>query len=1076
MFSINQNQIMLTNADIKPTSNTLTLLTLNNDLLFYLLRFLPIQFFFNSMTLVNKKISLLPKQDNFWNSLYEKPFKIKQSWEDYLENRINYQSSLINAAIKTRAFNFLDQEVQNWSLNNIFFICLIPKKYQYKYNNALLELLFQSQISLRIQYLKQASETYKPIEEEVKSKITELQNYKFDYINLPPNELQSVSKCLNDNNIEKKFKKILSSLGKKLKTNLKNYKQLFSLNEYEYLKLLFKFVFWDSDSDEKNPNKPYDKLKTLLFDPITSYSIEHYCKKFGYDYKSECKNTSKSQTNGLWIAIEVRNLKFLQSYSIIFEKSFRQTHLSPMVNKLLTQPTYLLFQSIKIKLNDTALIQFLINCDKKTECPSEERDSYYNSAINEAIRLDLHHITILLLTKENSNLNTVESINHYINLYRDGNYSEFVSFVIYDNIIPLDKKISTRFRKLATHTHLYLSTALQSQSNVIIYTPTLKKNLEFLRLMLILGFDPSNLVNPNEIKTINYLFQCALQNKIIFNLDEIPLLYKNANTYIPILKNISFIDIFDRYEKSIRIINSISKLPSVVIFFIFDYLYLNEIFKFMPLFKKQHKDLSTNQNFWTYLYNKDFKTNRYKNYTDYNKQFILALALQNRATKFLSNKTAQWNLHSIISFNYTFNKNIVLAMMHKSQLQLRIPYLQKFREEINPLENQFLKNFLEIKQYKFDLQFSNDEDELQIYNKSLSAKNKIILADFSNDLNKILSQLKKSVNDSLNDTDIKSKFTPKKLLFLKNYFKILFFDENDKKNIDLKELSVQKFLFDPIPAFPINADEESFSPNGYVLHRFFDNFSHLFIPNKVNGLSLGVIIGNMHFLAACRDTINSLPLINGLLKKNLILELLKASVMSKNEAVVEFLLNSFAPLPEIPYLETVYQPILEESISHSLYYIAMRVIVEINLSNFPKLNSARLLNCTRQYRNDDLIFLILFSIIKIDLDINIDGSTLLEKVASDAQLHLKYPSQEESPRSRNLLEKLRLLMILGADPKKFTQDNNPKTNPKFAINYILSKSNPTIESAEKKVDSVLELSAQDRDNLKKISFMSYNNK
>lgn len=519
--------------------------------------------------------------------------------------------------------------------------------------------------------------------------------------------------------------------------------------------------------------------------------------------------------------------------------------------------------------------------------------------------------------------------------------------------------------------------------------------------------------------------------------------------------------------------SSFSKLPDVIHYYYLSYLCARDIFTVAHLINKKMKEKLKKIKLPKEWYPIAFNYHKSINCVHCNFgffQLILYSAILNLSLSLLFQELD--NVDPNVLFQKLLNlqgkKNILLKIMNRTHSPSKILYFNQFRQNITELEAQYKHKYLEIKEYNFYYLQLPDNDLPFFAQLLIKNVTTLMPVEYFEILRKILFYFKEKVIDKFLENSINSsKFISEKLRYLKIYFEILCYNTNNKSTIN--------FIFDTYYSFSINLNQGKFNPNS--TSEKFDSFLEVYIPKIVNKLELGVIIGNLDFLIACRDTICSLKKEE---MEDLILKLLHHAIRNKRHAIFEFLLTIFTPPPEQFYLNKFYQPLIERAINLRCYYITMRIFTVVGISNYQKFDNVSLLLCTQQQyiKSEDLIFPILFSILNINMDTPTkNGSTLLEHVAISTQKHLYciFKKNMTSSGLPGFLEKMRLLIILGADPKNFSQDeklkSNSVTNPIEAIKYILFHSNS--KCRDEKLRLSINLTQEDRDNLKKISFIAH---
>lgn len=543
--------------------------------------------------------------------------------------------------------------------------------------------------------------------------------------------------------------------------------------------------------------------------------------------------------------------------------------------------------------------------------------------------------------------------------------------------------------------------------------------------------------------------------------------------------------------------SSYHEIGDAVIAYMLFYLNIRNIFNIIPLIDRRNqqliKRLSTQKSFWQSLYAGPFdikiSQERHAERKINNQSLVLYCAVSAGATEFLLEECRGWNLNIILSIAPPFYKKkkfILLEFLYQSQLLLIIPYLKKSRTKRQPLEKKFKSKFLELKTEASFEYLQLPDDELQSLVFLTEEKNQTELVRRCDGFSTILNNLKLIITEELSHAE--SKFTPAKLNYLKLYFKILFWNKTD--DADAADISFQKMLFESLPSFTLNFNkgEDEIGCRG-PLHRAYP-------PEITNGLLIGVDVGNLHFLEAFSDNIRSCSFLTSLLntsqnptilnvreKLNVQQQLLLEAIRNQQEAVTQFLLEQITQSKQKSSNEDFFQPLIKKTICNNYYYLTMLVIAHAGGISTQYEHQEKLLEATDVQYADDLISVITLSVINIDMNaiLRSHKKTLLEKLSANTYLYLKMNHKEKFISLPIKLEKIRLLIVLGADFNKFVGNRGESSLKAIAtINYILKRSlqptyTPEIEEIkEVKPINSTHLSAETYiPYLKKISFFKF---
>lgn len=439
--------------------------------------------------------------------------------------------------------------------------------------------MYQAQLPLINKYLKEVAEKKErlSLEKKIQANLAMLQDSQFNHCKLPPNKLQFIEKSVDNKNEQKAqssaqdFSNILKKLKKIFEEKESKYKKLLSSDEYNYLKLYLKILFWDSDDNKNLQQNTDDSLKELSKE-IKSYTIDFYYEKLDSENK-DCgikrtylKDKHLSEImDGLIISVHIRNLYFLESFNPIF-KQFKKNNKKlfhdffpnlPFSATIFDFPTSLL--SLAVFNEDEAITRFILK--NKIKNPHH----YYYIAINITLRHGYYPLMIYFLSKKITKSIIEVSINKLDEFDKlelpkfDPSYEvvnsfcselNFLIFAILFTAIPNAKIMTYLLNKLCCEAYTIIKN-LQGNIFAIQDSKSKIRVLEGIRLMLVLGVDPKKLKHFKAQATINYLIE-YVKNPVPEKFLALPLendekkispLFKKAQKFNSNFKKINFSDI-----------------------------------------------------------------------------------------------------------------------------------------------------------------------------------------------------------------------------------------------------------------------------------------------------------------------------------------------------------------------------------------------------------------------------------------------------------------------------------------------------------------------------------------------------
>ncbi len=246
---------------------------------------------------------------------------------------------------------------------------------------------------------------------------------------------------------------------------------------------------------------------------------------------------------------------------------------------------------------------------------------------------------------------------------------------------------------------------------------------------------------------------------------------------------------------------------------IMSYLRKNEIFTATLLVNKKFAKFTRSIDFWLniYLSRLDMKIHFFSNQSN---NYLNKLAcLLHDAIKadffyllFDTNYQRSWNLEIFFSLKVPIISSLILE---KIQLSLKLNYLMKAKAKKKGIEEKVKCKLDELKDYGFGyLKFPNDE--LQTIGSIGDEKNKTQLMQREEKFSKFLKVFKNTINRDLET--YKERFVKAKLDYLKLYFKILFWDDEASK-LDIRSEEFYQLILAPISRYEIDMDDGSDSDN-----------------------------------------------------------------------------------------------------------------------------------------------------------------------------------------------------------------------------------------------------------------------
>ncbi len=516
--------------------------------------YLDPQFIFAVLPLLHKNTKQYTKQllkeTRFWKTLYEPPFDIKKSQQDYLNRRINRQVYLLYAAIKVGATHFLLEECKSWSLEIILSILPIS----FKKNFILLDLLYYSQLPLTIHYLKKSREKSQNLEQEVKNKLLELKDVGFGYLQLPMDELKKIGYWAKEENRSElkskaaEFSTILKTLKSNLDKDLIKYRNVFTIEELNYLELFLKIVCWDNE-DTQEVKCTSENFQKLLFDTLKSFSLRTYYKCIGVEFKPGenpfCESYWSPKINGVLLGVIIGNLRFLEACAIEIRSFFCLHYQFKNNNDVLSKLPEELFNQATRK-EHAAVVQFLSEQEIKAKLGTDKITINHHHAINTAIQNENHNL-IMLNIAHGGVIALKKKQYPFIKFISDKLSVEikFLTVIILAQVNTF-VEIDAFFERLIQNSYYDLEEIQENSASRKKFNNRLCYLLEAVRFLLILGADPGKIKEDQEKNTFNNVLKLFREESKSFETalekHQISSLNWYSKDYLTHLSKVCFLD------------------------------------------------------------------------------------------------------------------------------------------------------------------------------------------------------------------------------------------------------------------------------------------------------------------------------------------------------------------------------------------------------------------------------------------------------------------------------------------------------------------------------------------------------